>query len=324
MKRKLTIGLFILEALLCAGLCLMKANLTDAFTAAVAFPFEQIGLGLRALSLSGLWGNTAALVLYLALCLLPAVLLIPISQKRRLHAEDGFLVLLSALLFVTLYEMTNPGRLGALFSASGDSGLAVGKAVLGGTIYSALVGYVVLRLLRLSFESGAEKLRKYLGALLLLLNVLFVWAIFYSGLSGLLASFASLREGNTDPAVHLGMSYAFLVLRFLTNALPYALDFVTVFIVLRLIREMAAGRYSQQAVDAANRLSKWCAGALAAVVLTSVACNVLQLFFAGTLYTLDGTLNLPLTSLLFVLAALLFARIAAENQAFKEDSDLII
>lgn len=326
MKRNRSIALLALEAALCVAFCLAKASLSlaDAFAVAIAFPFEQIGAGLRALSLSGRFGNTAALLIYLALGTLPAGFLFYAARKRRLRAEDGLLVLLSALLFAVLYLMANPGKINALFSLPTDSGLAVGKAVLGAAVYSVLAGYAILRVLRLSFESDTNRLYRLLRALLTLLNALFVWAIFGVGFGNLLDAFSSLRAANAGTEAGLGMTYAFAVLKFLADAAPYALDIATIFIIMKLLYEMAADRYSEAAVAAAQKLSVWCAKALVAIVLTNIGFNVLQLAFAGALRNIDSTLNLPVISILFVLAALLFARIAAENQALKQDSDLII
>ncbi len=37
----------------------------------ITFPFEQLGMGLRKLSLSGSAGNTAAIIAYILICLVP-------------------------------------------------------------------------------------------------------------------------------------------------------------------------------------------------------------------------------------------------------------
>lgn len=326
MKRNRAVALLALEAALCVAFCLTKASLfaADAFSAALAFPFEQIGAGLRALSLSGRFGNTAALLIYLALGTLPVGFLFYAARRRRLRVEDGLLVLLSALLFAVLYLMANPGKIGVLFSLPGDIGVDMGKATLGIAAYSVLVGYAILRVLRLSFESDTNRLYRFFRVLLILLNALFVWAIFCVALGDMLDTFATLRAANAGTEAGLGMTYAFNVLKFLTDAAPYALDIATVFISMKLLYEMTADRYSEAAVAAAQKLSLWCAKALVAIVLTNIGFTVLQLAFAGVLRNIDSTLNLPVISILFVLAALLFARIAAENRSLKQDSDLII
>jgi hypothetical protein len=76
MKRRLLYALLVLEAALCITLSLAKNSFGGAFSALLAFPFEQIGLGLRLLSLTGKLGNSIALTLYAAFCLLPAFFLL--------------------------------------------------------------------------------------------------------------------------------------------------------------------------------------------------------------------------------------------------------
>ncbi len=322
MKRKLLIALLVLEAAACIAFCAARASLSGAFTAAMAFPFEQLGMGLRALSLTGRLGAAAALALYAALSLLPAWFLLRAAGRRKLRPEDALLGVLSALLFAALYLTANPGRLGGLFGGGGDAGLAVGKAVLGGTVYSALAGYLILRALRLFSESGMERLQNYMSVLLGLLSVLFVWAIFGGALGRMLDAYAALRSGNVGNEDALGASYVFLGLKFLVEALPWALDTVAAFAAMALLSAMGTDRYSEETVLAAERLSRWCAAALAAVLLSNIGFNVLQLVFAGALRTIESSLSIPVISVAFVLAVLLFARVVAENRRLKGDNDL--
>jgi len=324
MKRRLLYLLLVLVAVLCAAWNLAKGSFSGVFSAAVAFPFEQIGMGLRLLSLSGRIGNALALTLYVLLCLLPVLFLLKNGNKRKPRAEDALLVLLSAALFAALYYMSNPAFIGKIFMGGGAAGLAAGKAVLGGTLWSILCGYFILRVLRLSFESGSEKLQGYLGAVLCVLAFLFVWAVFGGCFGELLLSFSALREGNAGFDSGLGATYVFLVLRFFVDALPYLLDAVTVFLALDLLAAMRADRYSEKTEMLAERLSRWCGKALAAVVVSGVSLNLLQLLFARTLRTIDSSLSVPVLSVLFVLAVLLFARQISENRSLKGENDLFI
>ncbi len=324
MKYKRLIILLVLEAAACIVFRAVNASLSGAFSAAMAFPFEQIGIGLRALALTGRAGGAAALTLYAALCLLPVWFLLRASRKRKLRAEDTLLGLLSALLFAVLYLMTNPGRLGGLFGGAEEAALAVGKAVLGGTVYSVLAGYLILRALRLFLESGLQTLQRYMGIMLGVLSAVFILLIFADSFGALLDSFASLRSQNTGSEDTLGMSYVFLVLKFLVDALPWALDIITVFIALELLSAMHEDRYSEETVRAAEKLSRWCVRALAAVILSNIGLNVLQLVFARALRMIDSSVSIPVVSVAFVLAVLLLTRIVAENRRLKSDNDLFI
>lgn len=316
MKRKLCYMFLAAEGICCLALYTVRSAFAAWFTAAMAFPFEQIGLLLRKLSLSGNGGNAAAIVLYLLLSLLPVLFLPFLHRKRRLCPEDGLLVLSSAVLLVSLYLMVNPSLLNVWL---GETGPAMGKAMLGGAVYALFSTYAVLRLLRLFSAADASRLRRYGKVLLWVLIAVFVFLAFGPSFGALLDSFEHLRAGNTDGG--LGLTYAFLVLQYLVDALPYVLDVWVAFSGLDLLEEAP---YSERAVNAAEQLARRCGRALAWTVLSNCGFNLLQLLAARRLRVISGTVQLPVFSVAFVLAALLLARLFRENKRLKDDNDLFV
>jgi len=322
MKRKVFMLILGIEAVLCIALNLMNANLSAGLAAAMAFPFEQTGLLLRMLSLSGFIGNLAAIVIYIVICLIPAAILFAIKKRRRLFIEDGILFLLSIVLLVVLYFMINPGYISTCFGNVMEPG--IGKAILGGTVYSLIFSYLILRILRLFFESGTERLQKYMSIMLCLLNVLFVYMLFGSGFGTLLSSIASLKSHNAGNEHLLGMTYVFLALQYLVDALPYVLDVIVVFAALDLLNKLSTNRYSHESVESAGRLSHLCRLALMATVFASAAFNLIQLLFARMLMVINYSVHIPLLSIIFVLAVLLLARYIEENKKLKDYNDMFI
>jgi hypothetical protein len=322
MKQKILMVFLGAEALACVLFGILQTSFTGAFSAVMAFPFEQLGMGLRSLSLSSGLGNTAAIIVYFAASLLPIAALLILRKKRKLCAEDGLLGLLSAVLFGILYIMINPGLI-----STGTGGIAaqsVGKAILGGMVYSVLCGYFVLRVLRLFSNGGTEKLVRYMSVMLRLLNVLFVYLIFGACFNGLLNSIAALQAGNVGNEHLLGASYVFLILQFVVDALPYAFNVLVVFAALRLLDEMRLDRYSIETVAAAGQISRLCAAALMAMVLANIGFNLLQLLFAKSLVVINSSVQIPIFSITFVLAALLLTRLVTENKQLKDDNDMFI
>ena len=322
MRQKLLMGLLSAEALACVLFCILQASFAGAFTAVMAFPFEQIGMGLRSLSLSGGLGNAAAIAIYIAASLSPAAAALILWKKRKLRAEDGLLALLSAVLFAVLYIMINPGVISAW--TGGLAALPVGKAISGGMAYSVLCGYFVLRALRLFSNGATEKLFRYMSAMLRVSAVIFVYLIFGASFSGLLDSIAALQAGNAGNEHLLSASYIFLVLQFGVNAMPYAFDVLVIFAALRMLDEMRADRYSAETVAAAGQISRLCAAALAAMVLANIGFNISQFIFAKSIAVINGSVQIPIFSVIFVLAALLLTRLVAENKRLKDDNDMFI
>ena len=322
MKRKSLMAFLSIEAVLCIFIAFAREALSKAFTAAMSFPFEQIGLGLRALSLSGSAGNAASIILYAMFCLVPAAALLFIRKRRRMQIEDILLGVLSAVLFAVLYLMINPGMLDtSLGSAAGQT---IGKAMLGVMAYSVLCGYLVLRVLRLCFSADTGKLQKYLAALLSLLNILFVYLAFGACFGDLLDAISTLRAGNTGNERFLGMSYVFLTLQYLVDALPYVLDVLVVFAAMGLLEKLNTDRYSQAAVTAAGKLTRLCGSALAVIVLSNIGFNLLQFLFIKGLMVVNGSVQIPLLSVAFVLGILLLAQFIGENKQLKDDNDMFI
>ena len=319
MKQKILIGFLCAEAAACMLYHLLQASYAELFTSALAFPFEQIGWGLRFLSLSGTVGNVAAIAVYAAVCLIPAATLLLLWKKRKLYAEDALLCLLSAVLFAVIYFMINPGVIGSALA-----GQPVIKAVLGGVAYSVLCGYIILRMVHLFSAGGTDKLIRYMRIMLGLLCVLFVYMVFGSCFDSLLGSIKSLQAGNAGNEDLLGVSYAFLVLQYIADAAPYALNVFVVFSALRLLSEMRVDRYSAAALSAATQMTHLCGAALVATVLLNICFNVLQLLFVKSLMVINTSVQIPVIPIAFVLAALILTRLAAENKQLKDDNDMFI
>ena len=71
MKERHLFTLLSVEAAACVLFCILQRSLSGLFSTLIAFPFEQIGAGLRVLSLSGAVGNVVAILLYMLLGLTP-------------------------------------------------------------------------------------------------------------------------------------------------------------------------------------------------------------------------------------------------------------
>ena len=322
MKRKVLVGLLGAEAVACVLFCILQTSFTGVFSAVMAFPFEQIGMGLRSLSLSSELGNAAAIVVYIAASLSPVAALVVLRKKRKLCAEDGLLGLLGVVLFTVLYIMINPGIINTW--TSGAAPQSVAKAVLGGMVYSLLAGYFILRVLRLFSNSEISMLVRYMSVMLSLLNALFVYSIFGAGFNGLLNSISELRAGNAGNEHLLSASYVFLVLQFVVDALSGVFNILIVFSVLRLLEEMRSDRYSAQTVTATRRVSRLCSTALVTMIIANISFNLLQLIFAKSIFVINSSVQIPLFSIIFVLAALLLTRLLTENKQLKDDNDMFI
>lgn len=329
MRRKTLLYILAAEAVLCLIAALAGTGLSGAFSSIAAFPFEQLGLGLRALSLSGAAGNLLALVIYWLLSLLPLVYLFVRWRKKRLCGEDFLLALLVPLLLLTLYMMVNPGKLAEIFAVATEAaGLAVCKAALGLCVYSVVIAYVILRLLRRLGGGETGSLLLYLNALLSALCAVLVFAVFYSGISSALGEMASLVKGDASLAPvgsgDLQLSKAFIVLQTLVACLPYLLEIGILFSAMELVSALEIEPYSEEVVAAAGKMSARCRSAVVAILVSQLALNILQLAAGSALMRVSVNLAIPISSIILVLAAMLLARYFGEGKQLKDDNDLFV
>ena len=309
-------------AALCMIISIGQVSFSTVFSSIMAFPFEQISLGLRVLSLSGAPGNIVAILIYASLSLLPVALLFVFRKKRDMFAEDGLLVLLSALLFFVIYQMINPGKISAMMSF--EEGVNFFNAILGGIVYTVLFGYVVLRALRLFFTSAPEKLTDYMKVALECIGGVFVFIAFGLCFNELLNSIIALRLSNTGNEHMLGASYVFLVFQFIAYALPNALNVLVVFAAINMLDEMRKDQFSEETVLAASRMTGLCVTVLKVTVLLSIAFNTLQLIFIDALNVVNISMNIPVFSIVFILVALLLVRLVTEGKQLKEENEMFI
>ena len=184
MKERHLFTLLSVEAAACVLFCILQRSLSGLFSTLIAFPFEQIGAGLRVLSLSGAVGNVVAIILYMLLGIIPAGIWGFLHWRKKAEPLDFMLLVISALLFVTLYYMINPGLL-----STGVPG--TGKWSLGSTFDSVLLGYLLIRILLHYKNAGTEKLQKGLWFLLGTVSVVLVYWHLWTG-----AGRAASESGN--------------------------------------------------------------------------------------------------------------------------------
>lgn len=322
MKQNIFKKILVVEGVLLVAFFLLKASLPEVFSSLMAFPFEQIGKILRTLSLSGGAGNILALVFYLLLSLIPAVIYLLRFRKKKTEKVDHLLLLLSGVLLLVLYYMINPGKMGMVFGRA--AGAPVGKAFLGGSVYSVLIAYGVLKALRIFLRAEKREVSKYLVWLLGFLNILFVFNVFGLSFGGYLEARKSFLAGNTDPSQDLFLSEVFILLQHLVRALPYFLSIFLVNHLMVLSDEIRKDRFSEETMQKAHMLTSLSVKVLVGIVLSGMGIHILQLLFMKEILSINAALVIPVMPMIFVLGVLLATQFISENKRLKEDNDLFI
>lgn len=277
-------------------------------------PFVWIGKGLRTLSLVGTGGNITAIVLYVLLSMLPFLFCL----KQKWTAENWLLPLTSAAIFYCLYYMINPAlRPSAL---RGD----VGTLILCGSVWSLLLAWTVIQLLRRYNSADISGIYRVLRILLTFCALWCIWIILSVSLYDFVAEIKTVRESNTMPGLNLIPTFIFLSLRFAIAALEYALDAFLMYQSIRLLRELEKDSYSEGSYAAAQHAATCSKRTLCIIVLSHAGFNLAQVLFAGTLHNLHVQLRLPIFSIALVFAMLVLPRLLYQGKQLKEDNDLFI
>jgi type III secretory pathway component EscS len=321
MRRKLTIILLV-EALALFLLSVYRPYRENFFTTLMAFPLEQLGWGLRKISLSGTIGNFISIIIYCAICLSPGVYLAFRLYRRRAHVEDGLLAVLSLILFWVIYMMINPADIAQHFG-SFDL-IDINKAFLGIVVYSIAAGYLILRMIRALKDIKTSSILKYLKILLSIICIALVYGIVGSGLMDLSSAFQQLSAGNTGAEQNLGLSYAFLVLQYLVSVLPLALEIIILYAGLELIDAFKRDPYGQDVVTSSQKITRICRWTVAAIMLSQISVNILQLILGSSVHSTHYTLSIPLLSIVFVLITMLLAGYFEQARQLKKDSEMFI
>lgn len=280
---------------------------------ALCLPMTIVAMGLRFLSLSGRVGNAVAIVLLVLCSLLPLAL----KGRRKWERQDGILVITCPTLGLGLYHLINPGLLPIALG-----GLA-GRLALCGCVYSLLLTWGILRLLKKTKTMDTGGFIDTLGHLLYLGMGLCLAGII-TELGETVSTMQKVHEGNTNPYAQLGLTDTFLGLAFLVKGAEYLLDAWVMLLGARLLRQIKEEAYGDATLRSADRLCLWCRRALVAVLLINTALQILQLLFADRLYQIDFTFSVPVLSLFLVFGMLLLAKLLGDGRRLRDENDLFV
>ena len=282
--------------------------------AAIAFPFAQFALLLRAISRTGFAGRGLAGMLWLLPGALLAVRALRLAREGQRRGEEAALWLLALAIPAALYLMANPQTLLARFPVMDDRALSFLPALPAGAAWSCVILYLVVRLTRSIGTSGVPRLMAFLFYLVTLLG-----AVIAAGIGITLLEAVKSFSGGQD---RQALDHLILVLRAAASVLS---DCLLLMVVLRALRALAAmSARGDTAASAVDSLAAAGLIALKVMAITTVIVNLSQLMLLRWLSDVSLTAEIPLTGLVLSLAALLFARIYSESRRLEAENELFV
>ena len=236
------------------------------------------------------------------------------GRNKGTAKERIVLFLLSAVMMLALYGMVNPGLFCPMLLGAQKEFIPVIKATLGVTVWSVIVLYIILRLLRMFIGGDTNKLMQYLKVLLYILCTVFTADIFVACGSELIAYLMDAQET---------LAVVLSVIKFLVLSAPYAFDVVITISAIALL-DVALSKEQTGIVESAAKLSQVCCIALGVTAASTAAFNVLQIVLMRHLSNMEVNADVPIISIAFTLGVLLASRLLVENKRLRDDNDLFI
>lgn len=324
----------------------------------IAFPWEQIGILLRRLSLAGAVGNVAAWVLFTVIGGSPLILWGLLAGRKKNSRADLFLPVLSLTMFAGLWFLTNPSYLEAYIFSAGVEGM--GKCIFALSIDSVLLSWLLLRFLGSCGRMERKNLLRSLEFLLGLYVALSVVGILFQGGAELLAEWKSMgvTTSGTDPewmrsqsfgglewmpeqsfdrlgwmpgqnfggmgGRSMGLSRCLLVLQTICRYLPELLELVLCGAAISFLHSCEQNSFNEKSLKQVQRLKNLSACFLGVILGANVCVNLLQLVLAGYIYSSHYTLVFPISHIIVMLGVLILSRFWLEGKELKDDNKLFI
>ncbi len=279
-----------------------------------SFPFEQISSLLSFLSSGGRFLSALATLLLFLMSFLFFVPLLKNYRKKSELTENIILALTGALFGFVMWSFATDKF--ALFTTIGQElTLPVIKSVFGGSVWSGVVCFVFIKVLRLFKNSEKERLLYYTKYTSFSLSAVFVFLLFNLEFSSLLTGVQNAGSG-ADILNSL--------ISFITVGASYALDILLMFYFYDLADAILSKKQATEINRIASSLSAFCVRAVIGVLSLSFLRNALQIILYSELSDVKIVVSVPFVTVGFSLLVLVFSILVRENKELKDESELIV
>ena len=281
-------------ALAGCAIYLFSVSAAEAALDRLWFPFAQI----QALT-ADVDGSTPESVC-LVLAALPVFGLIAQLLRQRFKPEDLLLLLCGVLVYMV---MKSPLSMAGALTSS---------LVQPAAVWTVLMAWAGLRILRAGCTEDGMPLVRLCG-----------WAVCAAALY--FAYGAGANVGSVVFVLRLNAGSAAVFSQAGLALIAACLGTASCMFTLAALRRYAAdGGLSAAAVEAVNRLSRFCAAALASMLLLSAAVELANALLVKQSGGSLRSVNFPASALIYCFAVLLGSRLVAAHKRLKDENDLFV
>lgn len=289
----------------------------------IKFPWEQIGHGLRSLSLSGAPGNLAAWILYLSIGALPLAALLTLHIRQRAVKYDWLLAALSVSMYIGLWFFVNPTYMDLYLTPIPSGGLE--GYTLAAVTDSLLLTWILLRVIVNRERADYPGLLRGLRFLLYLYILTAAAETLLAGCPEFIAACRELKEKNSAASGSLlTVSILFLALRFLVQCVPVVSELALLAMAAGFLFHFERESFGPRTLAALQRL-RICSGRfLALILLSNAGFSCLQLLCSRWILNASHRLIFPLTEIIIISGIRLLSFLYLEGKRLKEDNDMFV
>lgn len=276
--------------------------------------FAYIAKWLREMSLAGGAQNVFAICIFCLIGCMPLAGFIVLCIRKRKIDADYMLLGLSAVLFIGIYMMINPGY---VIDRNTPVTSDMLDLAISSVIWSVLACYAVLRTVESIDKADSTQIVGIIKKIICAIVVFTAFVIVCVSLPELIRTYRADAGAMTSDA---GWSIILFIFQLVNAAL-------VIWVLIRgyrLCNSIIENEYSDETIRMAERLSKTSKSAISAMVILELSKNVLQLFIMTTLSNADFKISLPLYELIILVVVYMGVRNLAKTKEIKEENDSYI
>ena len=302
MKRKTFIFLTCIMVILCIGLSLSLENiLEDISYYVLCLPIYMLADGLRTLSLSSSLGNGIALLLYGLVSISPLVILYNLYKTKKHSKEDIFLILLSISLFIGIYFTINPSY-------------STIPMLISGIIYSIIISYFVLKILRMMKTANDQTILKYLHIGFIIILVYLLFTTFYTMFVEYQLNMLQLKQ-NYDISIFIKQ---------FIDSLPYFMCSIIIYHILNFVNLYQKDPYSENALNKIIQIRDFSIQSLKVIVLSGLVNCILQFLLVKYMNHVSIQIELPIVPIVGILGITFISKMFTQTISLKRDNEMFI
>lgn len=292
-----------------------------SFLSFMIFPFRYLGKFLRYMSLSGIFANVIAVLIFLSITLLPMLVLgFKIVKEKAYPKVDWLLPVLSIALGMTLYYFINPH---ILYQASHPFLLehapldSLGDLEIILTSGIAYIFYVLLAIYLLSSAYVNKNFdnTRCVKVLLDVIIVISVFSILTVSLSSLIMDF----KGNSSAVERSVIVFKYVAQLTTIGLFVYLLELFRTFII-----EIDKDGFQDSLLVSLKKISDLSFMFLIITLLFQGAINLYQFIVLDQLMNVQFILDIPIQTILLVSIILIFSRYLTKVIDLRKENELII